>query len=455
MAKPSYLVRRRAGWYVKRKVPEHLRDRYGGTTHKVVSLRTRDRGEADRKKWTALDQIAREFEAVEKGAQIPSGDRPVRPEPAEIGLDLRPDVIADRLPPERITDQAEDYHKRTGDIAGARQLVRIASGEEEPPVHLSDLVESWLQEEAGRGIRQQTIVQHRAESKRFLRFARKQGALEPDAVSRRVAGKYVTDILLPLGKAPMTVNRYISSLSSWWRWLDKRGYLVQMEGVNPWEKQGAAKKASASAAVDDTDEQGRREFTTGELIAMLSTPATGLYAQAHPDMVRLGLLTGMRQGELCSLQVRDIDLDAGSLRVRAGKTAAARRLVPIHSLLRPLLERRLKGKAEPTQYLIEELNGSGPDQKRNTAFTKAFTRWNRQVVGITDKGAVYHSFRMTFIGMLERGGVPLTTVERMVGHKPQSLSFGTYSGGLELEQLQQSLENIAIPDAIQTALQRY
>jgi integrase len=65
-------------------------------------------------------------------------------------------------------------------------------------------------------------------------------------------------------------------------------------------------------------------------------------------------------------------------------------------------------------------------------YSERFCQWwpvFRRLVGLDREGLVFHSFRHTFAGVLERAGVPEPTVALLMGHRHRSITFGRYGGG--------------------------
>ena len=91
--------------------------------------------------------------------------------------------------------------------------MQIATAEVTP---LGELPAQWLDEIKGE-IAEQTRSQHGAALKAFLTWAGEQVGVEE--ITRRKAGEYLSQCLLPSGKARKTIKRQLSSLSSFWRWL--------------------------------------------------------------------------------------------------------------------------------------------------------------------------------------------------------------------------------------------
>jgi integrase len=76
-----------------------------------------------------------------------------------------------------------------------------------------------------------------------------------------------------------------------------------------------------------------------------------------------------------------------------------------------VIRRRVQGKAE---YLFHDLS-PGPYGRRTHHVSKAYGRFRKQV-GVTERGADFHALRHTFTSMLEGAGVPLSTIQLLVGH---------------------------------------
>ena len=125
--------------------------------------------------------------------------------------------------------------------------------------------------------------------------------------------------------------------------------------------------------------------------------------------------SGLRVGELCALGWDAVDQAHGRIKVKDGKTAAARRWVPI-----------------PASLLTDVLEATPPDDRRGRVFPVATpaalnTTVNRacKTAGIT----IYspHDLRHRYISLLVAQGVPITTVSAQVGHTSKSLTLDTYS----------------------------
>lgn len=167
----------------------------------------------------------------------------------------------------------------------------------------------------------QTVGHHKFALKSFQDA--NQGLLFVDQVDRRMAGSFVSDVLLKSGRTQKTVNRIISSLSAFWKWLFRRG-LVE---ANPWLAQGNYRRGRKGRQGE------KRPFTHEELVKLLSgnpeKVLTNRYGAAVFDLIRLGLMTGARLNELCELRQEQVVTKDKAIRIAGGKTASAARIIPV------------------------------------------------------------------------------------------------------------------------------
>jgi integrase len=255
-----------------------------------------------------------------------------------------------------------------------------------------------------------------------------------EAVTDKVASAYKT-ALLSGGVHRATANQQLAKLRVYWRWLAANGHAPG----NPWLGKSVPQRRR-------DEEEKERPFTDAEVRALFA--ATD---DAHVrDVMRLAALTGMRLEELFRLTVADTE--DGGFKVRRSKTAAGTRVVPIHSALVDTVARLTAGKA-PGDYLIDARSGR-KDGRRSGGFSHAFGRL-REMAGVGDKDegrrrsrANFHSWRRWFATRAEQAGHHEHLVARVVGHRVQGLTFGTYSGGASLEQLRAVVESVNLPEGV-------
>lgn len=251
-------------------------------------------------------------------------------------------------------------------------------------------------------------------------------------VTGRVADRFAD--FAAAGRATSTLNSYISALSAYWTWMGRR----QVAEGNPWGGQ-------SRRVVDRGTNAEKRPFTDDEVRDLLTGPAT----RTLHDMMRLAALTGMRQAEIGNLTVGDVSADGFT--IRESKTAAGRRVVPIHSQLASLVARRSRGK-QPDAFLIEELTSS-PSRpgRRGHKVGEWFTAYRRNLKldarrdGRRQSDIDFHSFRRWFVTKAEQAGQPESLIRAVVGHKRDGVTLGTYSGGPSIEQRRAVVEAVRLP----------
>jgi integrase len=143
---------------------------------------------------------------------------------------------------------------------------------------------------------------------------------------------------------------------------------------------------------------------------------------------------GLRIGELCALRWRDVDLDAGWLRVGESKTPAGRRRVK----LRGALARELgavharQAHAAVDDYLFATSRGGkqSKDNIRSRVLKAAVTRANEnlaeQTLAPLPEGLTPHSLRRTFASVLYALGEDPGVVMDEMGHTDPGLALRIY-----------------------------
>ncbi len=247
----------------------------------------------------------------------------------------------------------------------------------------------WLKEVEGVQTKQ-SVMQHVIAIREFAQSQPLNCTV--DRISRRIAGEFVSGVLMQAGGSQKTVNRKISSMSSMWRWLRKRGFVED----NPWQGQG-------SFGGTGKQERPKRAYEVQELVRLLSADprsAVGArYGLVLYDLIRMGLLTGCRIGELCQLRVEDVLEAQQAFRIPQGKTENARRIMPVHRMVWPIIQRRIASSSDG--WIFSGLTPAGPDGKRSWIVVKRYATFRQAVLG--QSGAVdFHSFRRSFATYLER-----------------------------------------------------
>ena len=401
------------------------------------TLKTRDLAEAQRLRHVAVAQIKAELDAIGKGEDGSAVAAALIWRDAWINADANaqdPDhgYTIQQGVELAIESRAEEIEAAQG-AETAKDFYRIATSKS--PL-LSETRDLWLPE-ASRTITKQTARQYDSDTNRFLEWATKKRVLLVSDVNKRLAGSYVSEAFSEV--AAKTINRHISSLSMWWRWLEQKGFVE----ANPW--QGQVLRAKGKRA---NKQEKRRPYTADEI----STLLTGLNGRPLDAIFRLGLFTGARLDELCSLRAEDLVEREGSwwLSITEGKTENAIRMIPVHSAIESLVlmlkYEAANAKGNPDGWLFPGITPGGPDNKRSWNVSKKFTR-ERRKLGVDTPQTVFHSTRMNLAEALEAAEVPVSTVKLIIGHERGDLTFGGYSKG-EYVNLKAAIEKAVFPAGI-------
>lgn len=175
-----------------------------------------------------------------------------------------------------------------------------------------------------------------------------------------------------------------------------------------------------------------REFPSEDDIRIIneSIDNENIYAL----MAYMALYTGLRRGELCALQWKDIDFEQKLIRVsksiywtddhvphvKEPKTSAGIREVPLMDSLADLLASR-KGKAN--DYIFGLLKSYQID--------KGFARYQRE----TGLGVTLHGLRHGFASILYKNNVDIKTAAYVLGHAQSSTTLEIYTHLMEQDKL--------------------
>ncbi|WP_313497674.1 tyrosine-type recombinase/integrase [Pseudoxanthomonas mexicana] len=288
---------------------------------------------------------------------------------------------------------------------------------------LKDEVEVFLRERAG-DVTVQTLDDLKRRLGEFLRWT---GAeTEVTKVDRRLAGRYLTEVIQQKQVSPVTRTKDVSAVRTFFGWLLDRGVIE----LNPFDKMAKTVKTSTRGK-----ERARRAWTDKELAIVLES-----FDRGHPvwALTVIALYTGMRREEVGTLKIESYDAKAKVLRVTEGKTQAAVREVPVHPVIRPLVAQLAANSSDG--FLLSNLNSGGPDAKRTWHIGKKFGR-DIRAFGITDERLDFHALRGTFITALEENGTPVPTIQMIVGHERAGVTLG-YSSGPSLQVRRAAVESV-------------
>jgi integrase len=247
-------------------------------------------------------------------------------------------------------------------------------------------------------------------------------------LTRRMVGEWVS-ARVKQGHHWKTVNKDLSFCSGLFKHGMRRGYAID----NPFSLQLLPKKKTKT----------KRAYTSDEMRKLLHGGGKGWLI----DAIKVLALSGMRADELANLKVRNCQKGVFQI---IGAKGEQDRNVPIHSKLRKLIERR-SSKKLPEEYLFNEIpTPKNPKIERSQFLTKHFLRYRRKIRleernGGRQSAIDLHSLRRYFASQADSAGHRKEDIERVMGHRLQSLSLGLYADPISIRQMRRVVESVKMP----------
>ncbi|MDP9337679.1 MAG: site-specific integrase, partial [Acidobacteriota bacterium] len=194
-----------------------------------------------------------------------------------------------------------------------------------------------------------------------------------------------------------TINRELAVMSS--------GYTIAYNET----PRRVAQKFSFSRLAEPRARQGFIEQK--QYLAL----AAGCKESFMRTMLALAYTFGFRKGELLSLKVSDVDLMAGTVRLRTSKNGEPRQ-INLTQETRNLLAACVAGKSADEPVFTR---GSEPVRYFGTA-------WDTIAAAAGCPGLLFHDLRRSAVRNLIRAGVPETVAMGITGHKTRAI-FDRYN----------------------------
>jgi hypothetical protein len=250
-------------WYAVVEVPAALQSKLGMRRVKRT-LATTDIHIARVRRLRVVAQIKESF--LTAGREV-KGD-PLTVEALEWRATLKEfgeaDDNGDGMLREQLSDRAHTLEETKGHHV-AKAFHDLATGRTTP---LALYVEAWLADGgvSGGALEEKTLGERRRAVEKLQAWLQEvQITATVEAVTTKVAGRYMSEVLLPSGRQVKTIIKAVSALSGYWQWLIRRGHLVE-GSADPWRGQAPRKRK--------TDANGRdaeRAFTDAEVVRLLSS----------------------------------------------------------------------------------------------------------------------------------------------------------------------------------------
>lgn len=197
--------------------------------------------------------------------------------------------------------------------------------------------------------------------------------------------------------------------------LDK--YALELDVINK-----SYSQLTTAAPIPETKKQ---PFTDEEVNALWK-----LQDQEWVDSVLFLLYTGFRISEMLTVESNNVDMDAGTIKGGVKTKAGKDRIVPIHSKIVQLVQRR---KDQGNKYLFSF-------EGRRTSNAKYYEFWNAimEQLGIEKTP---HECRHTFRSRLDSAGANKVCIDLMMGHKSKDVGERVYTHKT-IQELKEAIELI-------------
>ena len=163
-----------------------------------------------------------------------------------------------------------------------------------------------------------------------------------------------------------------------------------------------------------------------------------LHNIAFADMILIGIYSGWRPQELAILKLTDIDLENGTMKGGLKTDAGKNRIVPIHPLIKPLIENRMQESSDlQSEYLFNDPNGQ---QGTYMTYDKYRKRFEKVMKTLKMKHRP-HETRHTFITKAKACNMDEYVLKLIVGHAIEDITEKVYTHRT-IEQLKTEMEKI-------------
>jgi len=442
----SYLYRRHNVYWVRVRVPDKVRD-IVGKAQLSKNLYTTDLAEANRKKHIVIAKLKQLIHLAEKKRDGTIDSLSKEDQIRELALEFRPSSEDDLDNLDNI-DMAfqSTLENKALELYGEEEFDAIFNshhhswkGKDPNPkavkatqdafriidpnyVPLQIVAKTFLSEKI-KDLKTSTFKRKKSNINNFIAWF---GNVEIKDITKKNAGDYVSFLRKSKNPAPATIRNIVFDIGSLFTWAEGRGYINK----NPFQKLDLPKNNST---------QSRRPWEDEHLMLFLQSK----YINRNAFVATVvAMYSGMRIEEICVMQNKNIEDKC--FHIEKGKTKASARVIPVHPLIESIIN-NLKSSSKE-EFLIKGINSGGFDNKRSWNFQKKLGRL-RKKIGIPIE-INFHTLRNTFATRMENRGIPANHISQLMGHKDNIMALDTYSAGMKIEHLVESINKLTYGDEI-------
>ena len=248
---------------------------------------------------------------------------------------------------------------------------------------------------------QYTLVAYRCDLEQFISFSKEKGVDSIALITRKHIRNWIVD-MVNTGLAPKSVNRKVTSLKSYFKFLMREG-VVEVNPVDGVPTPKLPKKLPVFVKESEMD------------LLLDEIPFSEDYEGVRDKMIlELFYGSGMRLSELVSLKDRDFDLGQGVVRV-TGKYNKVR-IIPMYPSLISMVEEYINyrnvifGKENALSFFLTKKG----DVVYHKLIYRVVNKYLTLVTTLHKKSP--HVLRHSFATSLLNAGADLNAIKELLGH---------------------------------------
>ena len=241
---------------------------------------------------------------------------------------------------------------------------------------------------------------------------------------------------------PTTINKHLGHLSSFMSWSSSLGY----SEINSFKGTKLKKNTIAQDEKDPFTEQEIKKIFSRDNYLFFTKVEKGGFGLPYYWVPLIGLFSGLRANEICSLYLDNVKTFEGNKRRKVWcfnileessrpdkklKNRSSRRIVPIHDTLIDLgfldFLKLIKSRNPERKRVFEELPFREGSYFRNV--TRFFNDRYLPKLGIKKPTLSFHSLRHTTIDNLKQKGIDIHFINAMMGHSQNNIDLDRYGKG--------------------------
>jgi len=316
----------------------------------------------------------------------------------------------------------------------AEVFERISKGENK---YLKDVAKDWKLNEKKRGLKEKTIDQMVSDVELITNQFPTAHLINAESVDL-----WIKHIAKKGELSASAVTRIIGSGKNFFKYLQFIKEVAKKE-PNPFVIPDEYKISNKPNSKSANKTQSWLPFSSKEIVNLYQIALDENKMLA--DLILIGMHTGARIEEICSLLCKDINLEEESITIADGKTDAGNRVIPIHPYIKDLIKALIESSTD--DYLLSKLTKNKYGDRSN-AIGKRFGRLKTKQN--FSSRYVFHSIRKTFTTILENAGIGENLAADIVGHEKPRITFGLYSGGASLEVMKEAIKKVSYDFGIKT-----